>query len=542
VPDPAKSSRRLQAVRRHTWRAGGTAQTEEEARAYLQSRLAVFSKLVFWAFVALLGFLFLLYYQYPDIQPQNQKIIYGVAVSGLAILAFIWRAILVRQKLSVDGLYWFDILITIGSGVVFATIATLAYDLAASSYTCLLFVSFTVFTRALVVPSSAKRTAITSSLGFIPILIGSVVVGYVGDPRHFEIPGPAFVAGDILYNAVAVALATVGSQIIYGLNKKLNEAMQLGQYTLGRKIGEGGMGAVYHAHHALLRRPTAIKLMLPNLGADALDRFEREVQAMSQLTHPNTAAVFDYGRNPDGALYYAMEYLGGTNLEDLVRTTGPQPANRVIDILIQVSGALQEAHERDLIHRDVKPANILLCERGGIPDIAKVVDFGLVKELTRDTTQSTQVILGTPHYIAPEVVTDPNKLSPAVDLYAVGAVGYYLLTGKRVFEAKTAIEILVQHRTAVPKRPSEVAVIHVPIELEDVIMKCLSKEPTARFATARDLADALEKVPRSSDWDREAARLWWRDFKSRETAAALTSDAETMTITVDLADRELEAG
>lgn len=523
----------MQAVRRRAWRAGGEAQTEEAARDYLQKRLALFSKSVFWAFLALLAFLFVMYAKYP-IEPKHQDIIYGVAVISLVILAVIWRAILVRKQLSVDALYWLDIIITIGSGICFASVASLAYDLQASSYTCLLYVSFTVFTRALLVPSSAKRTAIVSSLGFIPIVIGSVVVSHYG---NFEIPPGAFIAGNFLYNVVAVTLATVGSHIIYGLRTKLSEAMQLGQYTLGRKIGEGGMGAVYHAHHALLRRPTAIKLMQPNLGADALDRFEREVQAMSQLTHPNTATVFDYGRNPDGALYYAMEYLGGTDLDNLVRLDGPQPANRVVDIMIQVCGALQEAHDRNLIHRDIKPPNILLCERGGVPDVAKVVDYGLVKELTQDTTQSTQVILGTPHYIAPEIVTDPNALSPAVDLYALGAVGYYLLTGKRVFEAKTAVEILVLHRTATPKRPSEVADVVVPRELEDIIMKCLSKNPKDRYPSARALAEALEQVPRSGDWDREKARAWWNEFRTREQAKARSSDAETRTITIDLEAR-----
>ena len=535
VPDPAKSSRRLQAVRRRAWRAGGEAQSEEDARAYLQARLALFSKMVFWAFVALQIFLFGLYTWYPSIKPHYQDVIHGVAVIGLAILALIWRAILVRKKLSVDALYLLDLIITIGSGFTFATVAALAYDRQASAYTCLLFVSLTIFTRALVVPSSAKRTAVVSTLGFIPIAAGAVVLANIA--KDFDIPGPAFVVGDMLYNAVAIILATLGSEIIYGLSKKLGEAMQLGQYTLGRKIGEGGMGAVYHAHHALLRRPTAVKLMQPRLGADALDRFEREVQAMSQLTHPNTVAVFDYGRNPDGALYYAMEYLGGTNLEDLVRIHGPQPANRVIDILIQVCGALQEAHEQSLIHRDIKPPNILLCERGGIPDVAKVVDYGLVKQITQDTTQSTQVILGTPHYIAPEIVTDPSSISPAVDLYALGAVGYYLLAGKRVFEGKTAVEVLVQHRMHVPKRPSEVAKIETSTELEDILLKCLAKNPKERYVSARELAEALERLPRSNGWNRDEATKWWREFAAREAKNAISSDAETMTITIDLADR-----
>ena len=538
MPDPAKSSRRIQAVRRRAWRAGSEAQTEEEARAYLQARLALFSKLVFWSFVALVAFLAVMYQVYPELQPQHQPVIYSVAVLALVTLAVLWRTLLVRGKPSVDALYWLDGIIMVGSGVSFASVAALAYDFAASSYTSLLFVSFTVFTRALVVPSSARRTAVVSSLTFVPIVIGAVFLGFHGDPETFELPGPAFVLGDIVFNVVAIALATTGSKIIYGLSQKLSEAMQLGQYTLGRKIGEGGMGAVYEAHHALLRRPTAIKLMLPNLGADALDRFEREVQAMSQLTHPNTVAVFDYGRNPDGALYYAMEYLGGIDLEQLVRRFGPQPADRVVAILLQACGALQEAHERKLIHRDIKPPNILIAERGGIPDFVKIVDFGLVKELTQDTGQSTQVILGTPHYIAPEVVTDPTSITPAVDLYALGAVGYFLLTGRRVYEgAKTAVEVLVRHRTETPQRPSQVAAIHVPRELEAIIMKCLSKQPADRYASAAELAAALEQVPSSRDWDRDEAKRWWLDFREREQKQAMTSGAKTMTITIDLADR-----
>ncbi len=308
-----------------------------------------------------------------------------------------------------------------------------------------------------------------------------------------------------------------------------------GQYTLDSKIGEGGNGVVYRARHALLRRPTAVKLMLPErIDAVTLDRFEREVQHMSQLTHPNTVAVFDYGRSPDGVFYYAMEYLDGIDLEKLVAKYGPQPADRVIAILLQVCGALREAHHHGIIHRDIKPANIILCERGDVPDVAKVVDFGLVKEITARQGHDTRGILGTPAYIAPEVVTDPDRVGPAADLYALGAVGYFLLTGRRVFEGKTVVDICVQHVTATPLPPSRVAAIYVPEGLEQIVMSCLAKQPADRPESAAALASLLRALPIGSAWTEADALQWWREFRQHVHP---TTSAPTLTITVDLEQR-----
>jgi serine/threonine protein kinase len=341
-----------------------------------------------------------------------------------------------------------------------------------------------------------------------------------------------FIGGAVVFGIVAVILAATGSQIIYGLRRQVSEAMQLGQYTLGKEIGRGGMGAVYHAHHAMLRRPTAVKLLLPDkVGtADTLDRFEREVQSMSQLTHPNTVAVYDYGRNHDGVLYYAMEYLDGINLEELVHIYGPQPAARIAWILEQVCGALSEAHAKGFTHRDIKPANIILCERGGMADVAKVVDFGLVKEITGSTGASTQVIIGTPHYIAPEAVNDPSLVGTPADIYAVGAVAYFMVTGKRVFDGKTAVDVCVQHVTATPVRPSEVAEQPVPAELEEIILRCLAKSPAER-PTAVELAKVLRALPRAGAWSDDDAARWWKDFHKR---APITPDTSTPTITLSV--------
>jgi len=507
---------------------------DEEARAYLQTRLTLFTKLIFTAIVTLMAFLLVMYAVYP-IAPRHNDLIFGGASAELAVMAFLWRGLLVRRALSIQALVRIDLVYAVFIGISFGGSAALSEELRPAAYASLVYGSFTVFTRALVVPSSGRRTAIVSTVLWVPMLAAAI---WLAATSVQEIPGPAFVLGCLVFGAVAIVLATTGSRIIYGLRQQVSEAMQLGQYTLDRKIGEGGNGAVYRARHALLRRPTAVKLLLPDkVGAENLDRFEREVQHMSQLTHPNTVAVFDYGRSPNGVLYYAMEYLAGVDLEHLVRLSGPQPSSRVIDILVQVCGALQEAHDAGIIHRDIKPANIILCERGGVPDFAKVVDFGLVKEIARDTNASAQVVLGTPAYVAPEAVTDPASIGPAVDLYALGAVGYFLLTGRRVFEGKTAVDICIQHVTAAPRPPSEVAPGRVPPELEALILRCLAKRPADRFASASDLAEALAAIPRAADWSRDDARRWWRERREREAAPLPSTAAPTLTMTVDLGDR-----
>ncbi|MBC7977434.1 MAG: serine/threonine protein kinase, partial [Myxococcales bacterium] len=462
--------------------------TAEAARDYLQTRLTLFTKLMFWSMVALLVFLTAMYQRYPAIQPADNDLILAGAALLLGVMAVLWRLVLLRRTLSVWALYSLDVVYAIGIGGAFSASALLAKDLRPAAYTTLMYVTFTVFMRAIVVPSSARRTAVISIIVFVPVWGAGIVLALT---TVQELPSPAFIVGSLVLGVVPILLATVGSGIIYGLRRQVSEAMQLGQYTLERKIGEGGNGAVYRAHHALLRRPTAIKLLLPDrLGAENVDRFEREVQHMSQLTHPNTVAVFDYGRSPDGVFYYAMEYLGGIDLEHLVLRFGRQPAGRVVHILGQVCGALHEAHAAKLIHRDIKPANIILCERGAVLDVAKVVDFGLVKEITRDTSSSSPTVLGTPAYVAPEAVTDPDHITHAVDLYALGAVGYFLLTGRRLFEGKTAVDVCVQHVTQAPTPPSQLPGVTISAELEAVLLRCLAKQPADRYPSAAGLAEA----------------------------------------------------
>ncbi|HEY5921709.1 MAG TPA: serine/threonine-protein kinase, partial [Kofleriaceae bacterium] len=237
---------------------------------------------------------------------------------------------------------------------------------------------------------------------------------------------------------------------------------------------------------------------------------------------------------------YAMEYLGGgVDLEKLVRNFGAQPWGRVVHVMSQACRALQEAHDQAIVHRDIKPANIILCERGGEPDVVKVVDYGLAKEIKREGDLSTQVIVGTPAYVAPEAVTDPDRVGPPADLYALGGVGYFLLTGKRMFDGKTPVDLCVQHVTATPKRPSEHG-IALPAELDALIMKCLAKNPLDRPSSARALADELRALPPAPDWSDQRARLWWeaqRKALATADSAAETRSMQAVTMSIDLAGR-----
>jgi serine/threonine protein kinase len=277
------------------------------------------------------------------------------------------------------------------------------------------------------------------------------------------------------------------------------------------------MGVVYHAEHEMLRRPTAIKLLAPqSAGEQSLRRFEREAQLTARLTNPHTVSVSDYGRTPEGAFYYVMEYLDGVDLERLVREAGPLPPGRVVHILRQVCEALAEAHRAGLIHRDIKPANILLSELGGISDFAKVLDFGLVKEVdeSKDARLTREnVFAGTPDYLAPETIQDGSSPDPRSDLYALGAVAYYLLTGAPVFDGRP-IEVIQSHLHAFPVPPSARLGRPLPAKLESLVLACLEKDPNLRPESAQALMDQLATCDDVEPWGADEARRWWRERKT----------------------------
>jgi serine/threonine-protein kinase len=274
------------------------------------------------------------------------------------------------------------------------------------------------------------------------------------------------------------------------------------------------MGVVYRARHAMMRRPTAVKLLRPEkAGESSLRRFEREVQLTARLTHPNTITIFDYGRTPDGVFYYAMELLDGAALDAIVSLGGPLTPARTVHLLIGVAGALTEAHGIGLIHRDIKPANIILCRQGGMHDVPKVVDFGLVKDLETDAGVTRDgIVTGTPLYMSPEAINAPNEMGPRSDLYSLGAVAYFALTGEHVFSGRTTVEVCAHHLHSEPAPPSQRAPGGVPADLERVVLDCLAKNPDDRPPSAAALRSRLEACECAGGWSAQAALEWWSEF------------------------------
>jgi serine/threonine protein kinase len=322
----------------------------------------------------------------------------------------------------------------------------------------------------------------------------------------------------LVVGAIAIFVFTIiVAKLRRSLQKEALKAQRLGQYVLEEKLGAGGMGVVYRAHHTMLRRPTAVKLLNIEKTTDAsIARFEREVQLTSLLTHPNTIAIYDYGRTPEGIFYYAMEYLDGISLDQLIDRFGPQPEARVVQIIRQVCGSLAEAHAAGLIHRDIKPANIMLTQRGGIPDVAKVLDFGLAKTLDarhNSSLTSTGMFAGTPLYLSPEALESGDKVDARSDLYAVGAVAYSLITGTPPFIGNSIAEVCVGHINKAPDRLAVRLGRPVSENLEKLILRCLAKSPAERPQSAEELANALDQCNVPGTWTKQEAAVWWQTHK-----------------------------
>jgi serine/threonine-protein kinase len=368
-----------------------------------------------------------------------------------------------------------------------------------------------------IAPASPRRMLFASlvAAAMDPLAFGLTYLAGLPTP-------PLIVIVVMTWPSVACAfVAMVPSKILQRIGRRLHEAQELGSYHLVEPLGSGGMGEVWRARHRLLAREAAIKLVRPELlgahtpaeAAVVHRRFEREAQATATLSSPHTIQVFDFGVAQDGAFYYVMELLTGRDLESLVREFGPMPASRVIYLLRQVAHSLADAHARGFVHRDIKPANIYVCRMGLEYDFAKVLDFGLVKvkQSRPGDTLSTidQTTTGTPAYMAPETILGDAEVDRRADVYALGCVAYYLLTGQLVFEADTSMKMLMHHLNTPPVPPSQRTELPIPRELDELVLACLEKNPNRRPQNASELFRMAYNCRACEGWSPEAAAAWW---------------------------------
>jgi hypothetical protein len=517
-------------------------------RELLQQRLSIFLTLVGGLEVAL-WVLQMIVLGMIDSEHLAWMLGRGIAYLHLGIGSLVLAAAYAirTSRWSLRALHALDASIVVALGAIFGGLPVLGQLQWRPELAGLLAISFLLFVRSAIVPSETTRTGVLGVLVCIPVVVSTWWL-HSQPGRPVGWPAPAlFVAGTALWAFAAVKASSVVSHVIYGLHRQVREALQLGQYTLEEKIGEGGMGVVYRARHALMRRPTAIKLLRAERGAQAIARFEREVQMTSRLTHPNTIAIYDYGHTHDGIFYYVMEHLDGFDLERVVRAEGPLPPGRVLRIMRQAADALGEAHALGLIHRDVKPGNLLLCERGGRPDFVKVLDFGLVREL--DPTASpalskAESLQGTPLYMSPEQILAPADIDGRSDLYSLGAVAYFLLTGEPVFTGRNVVEVCGHHLHTAPVPPSERLGRALPSSVEALVLRCLEKSPDARPADAAALVAAIDACDDVPAWSEDEARGWWADRAPAMRAAGRargTASPHTLAIELDLDRRRTAA-
>lgn len=366
------------------------------------------------------------------------------------------------------------------------------------------------------VPMSPRRTALSS---VVSAVLGSIALV---SSVQFSSPEPRG-TGDIvrmIYPQFVVALiATLGARLIFGMRRDLEHAIHMGSYRLERPLGEGGMGQVWLASHHMLARPAAVKLILPEAiersggSGSALLRFEREARATSELTSPHSVQIFDFGIADSGVFYYVMELLDGLTLDQFVKEHGPVPAERTVHILMQICDALADAHDRGLIHRDMKPGNVMLCRRGLEADFVKVLDFGMVHEKKTGTRLTGEhSFAGTAGYIAPEAARG-DSIDGRADLYALGAIAYWMVTGERTFTGASALDVVMKQIREDPPPPSERGA-DIPSWLDAIVMRCLARNPEERPQGARELQQLLARGELATRWTRERADAWWESVRT----------------------------
>jgi serine/threonine-protein kinase len=378
----------------------------------------------------------------------------------------------------------------------------------------------------IVVPAPPKRSVLAALGASSSVPVMAAVSLRLYPPSRIPDAEQFFFAFVFPYLLI-VGMAYVGSRVFFALGHEVKKARELGAYRLLERLGQGGMGEVWRARHRLLARPAAIKLIRQNVtdagaGSEVASRFEREAQAIASLRSPHTVDLFDFGVADDGTFYYVMELLEGLDAERMVNRYGPMPDGRVIHVISQVCHSLSEAESVSLVHRDVKPANIFLCRYGEDYDFVKVLDFGIVKAIRQPAAADAETMLaltadhvvrGTPAFIAPEQALDETSVDHRADIYGIGCVAYWLLTGELVFDADTPMQLILKHAHETPDAPSSRTELPVSNELDAIVLECLAKSPSGRPQSARELARRLQAVPVKTPWTPELARAWWETHR-----------------------------
>lgn len=487
---------------------------EDPNSLLLRSRLRA-AAWVIWAVLALL-FVWQVSFGGEVIYPSLTGALLVVAAGGL-ILLYGPRSLNSRQLRGIElllfGVAGVQMIIQQIVWMMRYSTTNNAMELVATLDKAVLGFAMLLLSYGMFMPNGIRRTLMMVSCGALAPLVTATLLRW-SQPQVASVISPLRLveAGGILLTCAAIAVFS--TYTMAALRYEAHRALKFGQYRLKRLLGWGGMGEVYLAEHQLLKRPCAVKVIRPHHVHDplALVRFEREVRAMAKLSHWHAVEVFDYGRTEDGTFYYVMEYLPGLNLVEIVQRSGPLPPGRVIHFLEQTCAALGEAHQQGLVHRDLKPANIFAAFRGGEYDVTKLLDFGLVLDVEpqqfAETHPSDLALVGSPTYMAPEQVRADQYVGPASDLYSLGAVGYFLLTGHPPFERSSLLRMIMAHAKE-PVLPPSTYRCDIPTDLEQVILRCLAKEPSQRYGSALELRQALKQCRDAGAWSQTDAQDWW---------------------------------
>ncbi len=442
-------------------------------------------------------------------------VIEGAAIAVSALLFFYLRFSVHPPRIQAHAGLVFMVLNAMGVGL----LNTWARPLSNDALNELSWNTIVILCGAMLMPATPKQVLVAALLAATmdPLCIAVAAL------RGREVPSAMQTLVLFLPNYACALAAVVPVTILHRLGRRLRHARDLGSYHLEQLLGRGGMGEVWLARHQLLARTAAVKLVRPEMlgaGSDAaaammLRRFEREAQATAALSSPHSIRLFDFGVTDDRTFYYVMELLAGRDLETLVREFGPLPADRALYVLRQVCHSLAEAHARGLVHRDVTPANVYLCRMGLDYDFVKVLDFGLVKFNDQRTIEQTIMgagahhTAGTPAFMAPEQIAE-GDVDARADVYSLGCVAYYLLTGQLVFEADTAMKMFLQHLQETPLPPSHRTELPVPPGVDALVLACLHKDPASRPQNAEELLRLIDTTREAGRWNNERARVWWQ--------------------------------